>query len=434
MKVGIIGGGVMGLVIALRLSRSGYSVHVMESESQLGGLATWFDYRQFIWDKFYHVILSSDKFLLDLIDELSIKEQLSWTQTKTGFLWHGSYISMNDYWELLTFPALNPYQKLRLVLGILACQFWPNPDKLQEKKSTEWLSSVFGKGVYSTIWEPLLESKFGTLKDKIPASIMYSTINRYKSTRDSSSGKEMMGYLQGGQRQLIQTLEKEILAHDGKISCNCKVTTINDQNNDSILVEANSDKYIFDSVINTLPTFLFRKIAPNIKDFSTTQKLPQFLGVICLSLVLKKQFSPYYVTNLIDKGYPFTGIIEPSNVARPEEFNGKHLLMLPRYDIPTSPWFDKSEEEIRSIFIEKLRTICPEISDLILESFVNRARLVQALWIDSPAPYTEPQKSADGRIWTINSELAKGHVLSNNGIVEIANKGANQFLKQNNHE
>lgn len=423
MTVGIIGGGVMGLVIALRLSQKGIPVHVIESEKQLGGLATWFNYHYFVWDKFYHVILRSDQYLINLIDELGLSNSLRWTPTKTGFLWHGSYISMNNHWELLNFPALNAYEKFRLICGILACQFSKSPENI---KATEWLSSLFGKGVYNTIWEPLLESKFGTLKDQIPASIMHSTITRYKSTRKSSSGQETMGYLQGGLRTLIDKLEQQIVANGGKISLNCKVSSISEDKN--LIVKCNDTTFEFEKIINTLPTSIFKRISNGIPWNLDGKKTPQFLGVICLSLVLKQQFSPYYVTNLIDRGFPFTGVIEPSNVASENEFNGDHLLMLPRYDLPDSSWFDKSDEEIKQLFMENLRKIRPDIENLILDSFVNRARLVQALWINSSPPVSQEQKSPDGRIWSINSELAKGHVLSNNGIVEIATKGSNNFI------
>lgn len=430
MKIGIIGGGVMGLVLALKLSRQGYSVHVMESEKQLGGLATWFDYKAFTWDKFYHVILSSDTYLTGLIDDLGLSNHLRWSTTKTGFLWNGKHISMNNHWELLTFPALNFYQKTRLVGGILACQYLQNPDKLHHQKAVEWLTSVFGKGVYTNIWEPLLESKFGSLKDSIPASIMYSTIMRYRSTRKSSSGKETMGYLSGSLKVLIDRLHEQILANGGKITTNCKVTSISDENPEHIFVQTSHEQYKFDRLINTLPTFVLKKIAPNIQGIYPEQGQPHFLGVICLSLVLKEALSPYYVTNLIDKDFPFTGIIEPSNVASIEEFNGKHLLMLPRYDVPNSPWFDKTDEEIKHAFIEKLSQKWPNFKDKITDSFVQRARLVQAIWIDSAPTNTEPRVSDDGRIWSVNSELAKGHTLSNNGIIEIATGAAAQFINK----
>ena len=68
MKIGIIGGGPMGLALAYRLSRKGHAVTVFEREKQLGGLATYHDYGAFFWDRFYHVILPSDTPLISFLD------------------------------------------------------------------------------------------------------------------------------------------------------------------------------------------------------------------------------------------------------------------------------------------------------------------------------------------------------------------------------
>jgi len=61
LKVGIIGGGLMGLATAFRLLQKGHQVTVFEKDKQPGGLATYHNYGEFIWDRFYHVILPSDK-------------------------------------------------------------------------------------------------------------------------------------------------------------------------------------------------------------------------------------------------------------------------------------------------------------------------------------------------------------------------------------
>ena len=98
----------------------------------LGGLATWFDYGDFTWDKFYHVILRSDAQLTGLIEDLGIAGKLNWSETKTGFLWNGRHLSMSSHWEFLTFPALSMINKIRLAAGILKAQRITDPSPLEE--------------------------------------------------------------------------------------------------------------------------------------------------------------------------------------------------------------------------------------------------------------------------------------------------------------
>ncbi|MFN4174329.1 MAG: FAD-dependent oxidoreductase, partial [Parachlamydiaceae bacterium] len=179
MKIGILGGGMMGFAMGYRLSKLGHEVTILEAAPQIGGLSTWADFGDFTWDKYYHVILKSDASLLKLIEELNLSDKLFWAATKTGFLWEGKHVSMSNGLEFLTFPPLNLFDKARLGFGILYNYSIKDAKQLNGKKASDWLRSVFGNKVYETIWEPLLESKFGSLKDKIPAHIIWSTLKRY---------------------------------------------------------------------------------------------------------------------------------------------------------------------------------------------------------------------------------------------------------------
>ena len=85
MKIGIIGGGPMGLALAYRLSGKGHAVTVFEREKQLGGLATYHDYGPFFWDRFYHVILPSDTHLISFLKDIGLGDQIRWSRTLTGF-------------------------------------------------------------------------------------------------------------------------------------------------------------------------------------------------------------------------------------------------------------------------------------------------------------------------------------------------------------
>ena len=61
----------------------------------------------------------------------------------------------------------------------------------------------------------------------------------------------------------------------------------------------------------------------------------EYLGVVCVLLVLSKKLSPYYVINLLDKDLPFTGIVEVTNVVDSTDFDGRHLVYLPKYFAPS---------------------------------------------------------------------------------------------------
>ena len=62
MEIGIIGGGMMGLATAFFLAQKGHRITIFEKDSEIGGLSrTEIITPEFKWDRFYHVILSTDE-------------------------------------------------------------------------------------------------------------------------------------------------------------------------------------------------------------------------------------------------------------------------------------------------------------------------------------------------------------------------------------
>ncbi len=419
----------MGLTIALRLARAGHDITVIEAGAQPGGLATWFDYEGFIWDKYYHVFLTQDENLIGLFRDVGIEDKIRWNETRTGFLWKGRHLSMSNNWEFATFPALSLIQKARLALGIFYVQTINDATPLESVKASAWLRKIFGRRVYDVMWEPLLESKYGVLKDEMPATIMWATIRRYFQTRSKGGGKEQMGFLAGGMRTMYQALLAEIEKSGGKVRFGCAVETVDNGADDSVHVVTSDETLQFDRVVSTLPTDVMRRIAPDITEIlPKSTGRPHFLGIVMLSLVLRRPLNPYYVTNLIQKGFPFTGIIGVSCLTEAEELGGNHLAMLPRYDVPDSDWFARSDEEIAEMFLEALRPFYPDLDENVQRWFVCREKLVQAIWIDAPPETSEPPISDDGRVWSVNAELAGRDTLNNNAIIGVANRVASDLI------
>ena len=94
---------------------------VVEREKQLGGLATWHDFGGFYWDRFYHVILPSDKHLIRFVDELGLADRLEWRRTYTGFFVDDMMYSISNNLEFLRFPLLSMISKMRLAWTMLYC-------------------------------------------------------------------------------------------------------------------------------------------------------------------------------------------------------------------------------------------------------------------------------------------------------------------------
>src|SRR5476651_2303546 len=116
---GIIGGGMLGLMLAHRLRQRGERVTILEAAPQVGGLASAWQLSDITWDRHYHVILMSDRHTVGLVEELGLADEMRWVETKTGFYTDGRLVSMSNSLEFLKFPPLGLIDKFRLALTII---------------------------------------------------------------------------------------------------------------------------------------------------------------------------------------------------------------------------------------------------------------------------------------------------------------------------
>ncbi|HEY6549817.1 MAG TPA: FAD-dependent oxidoreductase, partial [Solirubrobacterales bacterium] len=68
--VGVVGGGVLGTSLALRLAQAGAAVTVIERGLSLGGLAGTIDFGGHQVDRFYHVITPADQRMMAMAEEV----------------------------------------------------------------------------------------------------------------------------------------------------------------------------------------------------------------------------------------------------------------------------------------------------------------------------------------------------------------------------
>src|SRR5881409_2413327 len=93
---GIVGGGLLGLTLALRLAQRGYRVALLEAADHVGGLADAWQLGDVTWDRHYHVTLLSDSHFRGVLSELGLDEQMRWRRTQTGFLVDGQLHSLSS--------------------------------------------------------------------------------------------------------------------------------------------------------------------------------------------------------------------------------------------------------------------------------------------------------------------------------------------------
>ena len=427
---GIIGGGMLGMTLALRLAQQGQQVTIYEASEKVGGLTSSWEMDGTVWDRFYHVILMSDLNTRKIIEEIGLENDLRWVETKTGFYSGGKLYSMSNIIEFFKFPPINIIDKFRLGLTIFIASKIKNWKKLENILVADWLTQWSGKRVFEKIWLPLLKAKLGDNYKNTSAAFIWTTIQRMYAARKSGLKKEMFGYLSGGYEKINQQFAGHLLSLGVSIEYNSKVSSIKKTATEMLEVVVDNSVHNFDNVISTLSSYASVMMANELtEDEKQKHKNIKYLGVICPSVLLKKPISPFYVTNITDNWPPFTGVIEMTALIDKKEVNGKHLIYLPKYVNSDDPLFDKDDSAVRKLFLDALFKMYPEISDDDLIFWgVSKARFVFALPTINYSKQIPGITTSIKNYYIVNSAQIINGTLNVNETIQVAENKLKEIL------
>jgi protoporphyrinogen oxidase len=418
----------MGLVVAERLAGVGHHVTVFDRGSQLGGLSTWHDYGECIWDKFYHVILPSDRHLIELLRQLGLGESLRWRQTRTGYYRDGRSHSLSNTLEFLSFPLLSPFQKARLAWTIFYGSKLLDWQSLESVTSEDWLVKHSGRATYEAFWQPLMMAKLGRHYRSVSAVFIWSYIKRLFSARDASVGKEQLGHVEGGYRSIIDALAARI-QKNGDIRLGQTIDLIEADGSGRLSLRANHENEDFDRIVFTGPSSAVKDVVrEDLVEVDDSSGQVRYLGAICLVLLTRKALTPYYVLNLADHRMPFTGVIGMSNVVPLRETGGLFLTYFPSYLDSADPMFEQDDEALISQFLPPVRRLFPDLGkEDIVEVHINRARIVQPLQVLNFSQQVPKIRTQHPGLFVLNTGQFANATVNNNQVVKFVS----EFLETN---
>jgi len=356
MKIAIIGAGFVGLTAGLRLSQKGHEVVIFEKENFLGGLSAGFRQKDWQWslENFFHHLFTSDKETQKLIKELCLSSKLFYRKPKASIFKNNKISQFDSLSTVLTFPHLPFLDKVRTGLIIFYLKITPFQTSFEKVTASQWLKKAYGEKAYRTIWEPLLESKFGKYKERITMSWFWTRIKK-RSLR--------LGYLEGGFQVLLEKLSQEIKKKKGKIYLGREITSLSFLKSD------------FDKIIVTTPTSIFLKIAPSLpKSYRKDLTQLKMIGSLNLVLILKRKFleDGTYWLNINEKGFPFVAVVEHTNFVSSKHYNNCHLLYLGGYYPQNHRFLKMKKEQILQEFLPYLKKVNPNFEkSSIINSYLS---------------------------------------------------------------
>lgn len=433
--IDIVGGGILGLTLGYNMLKRGFKVRIWERATELGGLmgrTRIAELDNLEVDRYYHAILSSDQTLIGLLSELGLTKDLHGVTTKMGFYHDAKLFPMSTPVDFLRFPPLSMLDRFRLGLTILGARGVKNWRELEQIPVLEWLTRLGGKGTVEHIWKPLLRAKFDGGFDTVPATYIWSRLVRTTDTRGKTGATEQMCFLSDGYIMLINALARAITERGGTINLGKTVQQVQVDDGRVTGLKLLDGEVESDGVVITMQTPIARRLLPpELAQVNTRwSQLEEYLGIVCMLLVLKRSLTPYYTLNITDERIPFTGVIETTNLIDRRYTNGYHLVYLPKYLTPNNAFAQMDDKTLQASFMKYLRQMFPDLKDEDVAAVrIGRERYVEPL---HPLGKTDaiPPISADvPGLYLVNSSQIYPQLTNGEAAVAYAGKAADEIMQ-----
>lgn len=392
-KVAIVGGGFAGLGAAYELSRNGFSVTIYEKSSSLGGLAGSLLVEGEPLEQFYHHMFPTYHDFWEIAPEIGVGEMFYFKKAKTANYYAGKLYPFSSGLDLLRFSPISFISRIRTAFITLFLKYKRNWKALEKYTAYTWFKKYFGNQVFLVLWKPLLDSKFGKKASTVGAVWLWSRMYERPSE---------FGYMKGGFKTFVLALEEYLKKREVRIFTKTLVLGIKKEAL-GFSIQTENDNEQYDDVIIAAPPVPFLSMAKEMLPESYKDKISKlsYQGTICALLILKKHISPYYWTNIIDKRFPFTALVEQTHFVPEDTYGGLHPVYLAEYLSPEDDLYKKSEEDIWKLFLPALSLINPDFKEeWIVEKHLFKAPFTQPV---IPANYQLPSvKTPIPGLWWVS--------------------------------
>ena len=373
MRVGIIGGGATGLAAAYELTKGGHYAEVFERAPFLGGQASTFEVGGGQLERGYHHLFVSDVDMVELIHELGLGDKLAWLESRVGLFYGGKIWKFSTPTDLLRFKPLSLPQRIKLGIWTLILQKTRDWPKFERVTARDWIIKHMGRRTYEVIWEPLLRGKFGEYYDQVSMAWLWGKIYLRVASRKGFQ-KERLGYPMGSFGEVFDLLGSRVVELGGEvhISANVKRVVVSDGAATGLEVELvghEPEIRKYDAVIATAPSYVFTRLVPPMpEEYQSRISAVKYLSAVLMILVLDRPLSSIYWMNVADRGLPFVGVIEHTNMIDKSLYGGRHIVYLSNYPSRESHLYQMTGEQLLEHCVPHLRKINPEFdSSWILE-------------------------------------------------------------------
>ncbi len=373
MKIAVIGAGIGGMAAAFDLVSAGHEVVIYEASDHVGGLASGFSEPEWRWsvEKFYHHWFTSDAHMLELMDELGLRDKVIFPRPVTVMFHEGKFYPFDSILAALLYPGLGwGLDKIRFGLVGLFLRLTTNWRALEKTTVEAWMRKWAGDKVYEEMWEPMLVGKFGEqYAREVNMAWMWARIH---------SRTSRLGTFEGGFQAFADTFAQRLESMGVTIHLSATVGAIHLKPEGGLLLNTPFGPVDYDQCLVTTSPSLLAHLAPSLpQDYLKGLLDLKSLGAVVMVFSLKQQLSTenYYWYNLPKKaGFPFLALVEHTNFLPADYFNGEHIVYAGDYLETDHEYFSMTKEELAERFLPSLQRINPAFTP----EWINRTWLFKA--------------------------------------------------------
>jgi protoporphyrinogen oxidase len=208
---------------------------------------------------------------------------------------------------------------------------------------------------------------------------------------------ETLGYPRGSWETLFEALQRRIEDAGGRVLIDCPAAELDITADDRFRVvpgaegsfrtgldpqmfpRAEDQAETYDGLVVTVGSDLFVDLCtPELRqrlgdDYVDRCAAIESRGALCLLMELDRQLSPFYWTNVLDERCGFIGVIEHSNFAPSEWYDGRHFVYVANYLENDDPLMSMTMDELIDAYTPGLRMMHPQWSpEWIKQSWMFR--------------------------------------------------------------
>lgn len=432
ITIAIIGAGFGGLSAAYDLAKAGNSVTIYEAEDHVGGLASGFKESHWDWsvEKFYHHIFQSDQYILGLVEELGLSDQVLFPRPVTVMYHKGKFYPFDSIPNALLYPGLGwGINKIRFGLVGVFLRLTKNWQNLEKTTVDSWMRKWAGNKVYESMWEPMIVGKFGEAYAKVVNMAWMWARLHARTTR--------LGTFKGGFQAFADQVADHLREMGVSIQLNTRIESIEPTTDGQLIVKTQDESASFDQVLVTTSPALLARLTPDLPNEYLQGLLSlKSMGAVVMVLALNHRLSEegYYWYNIPKSaGFPFLSLVEHTNYVSPDNFGGDHILYIGDYLPQDHEHFDLDKEEILAKFLPHLQKFNSDFSPgWIKKTWLFRTRYAQPVpLVDHSQNIPAIQTPIPGLFFASMSQVYPWD-RGTNFAVEIGRRAAQIMLKEKN--